>query len=419
MRFQCFQAGVLCGSKCKCENCSNYSGSQSLIDKRRKIKDVSGAQYAMQISEENWKGKASITPASGSRHPTPSPSLSHQGGSGHGSHLRLPPRLMAPTCPPPPYMGHSRPNMGYTSMSTPTHHNTSSVHHRSNYVSAKRSPNLSIDPSSKPLQFITSEDNQGEEDVLNTHNELSHSMDVRGQNQPIEYASKDFKPPRENLFDEGIKSKDIRVSGSDAGQKSDFKDDIQSEHESSCVETPSEKITYELDVDDRETNRSFIDDLENIGGKSGKQEHIPSKDEDSVALQWPREIDNIERTSGELRSVGEQTPASKSVLGGNDASIKPTVVFETGTPVDTGAVKSPRMSGVRRGYDPSSSKKKRKLIHGEKEKTFAFFGTMPKQPKTTALAIMSYLSNDEIYNARLVSKTWSKLAMDEELWQFN
>lgn len=79
---------------------------------------------------------------------------------------------------------------------------------------------------------------------------------------------------------------------------------------------------------------------------------------------------------------------------------------------------APTTPGVRLGYDPSSSKKKRQLIPGQNEATFPRFGDMPEQPKATALAVFSFLSNDEIYNAALVSKRWNRLAMEEELWQF-
>lgn len=52
---QCFQAGVICSNKCKCVSCSNHAGSQKLIDKRRKMKDQGGAEYAMKISKELWE----------------------------------------------------------------------------------------------------------------------------------------------------------------------------------------------------------------------------------------------------------------------------------------------------------------------------------------------------------------------------
>ena len=78
----------------------------------------------------------------------------------------------------------------------------------------------------------------------------------------------------------------------------------------------------------------------------------------------------------------------------------------------------PKSRGVRIEFDAASSRKKRRRGGGEEE-MFAYFGkSVAKQPKTTALAIMSYLSNDDLYKAALVNKSWSRLAMDEELWKF-
>lgn len=80
---------------------------------------------------------------------------------------------------------------------------------------------------------------------------------------------------------------------------------------------------------------------------------------------------------------------------------------------------TPRTPAVRVKFDPASSRKKRKLSPGAAEPTLAYFGdNLPEQPKTTALAIFSFLSNDDLYNAGLVSKSWSKTATDEELWKF-
>ncbi|KAL7473477.1 hypothetical protein ACHAXS_013950 [Conticribra weissflogii] len=52
---ECFNAGIVCGNKCKCVDCLNYNGSQALIDRRRKIKDDKGADLAMKSSDELWK----------------------------------------------------------------------------------------------------------------------------------------------------------------------------------------------------------------------------------------------------------------------------------------------------------------------------------------------------------------------------
>mmetsp|Transcript_20195 Transcript_20195/g.29205 ORF Transcript_20195/g.29205 Transcript_20195/m.29205 type:complete len:873 (+) Transcript_20195:137-2755(+) len=82
-------------------------------------------------------------------------------------------------------------------------------------------------------------------------------------------------------------------------------------------------------------------------------------------------------------------------------------------------ISTPRTPAVRIGYDPHSSKRKRKLRLGAEESKIDYFGGLPHQPKTTALAIFSFLSNDDLYNAGLVNRKWSKLAVDEELWNFS
>jgi len=54
---QCFGGGIMCGSNCKCVDCKNVSGSQSLIDKRRRMKDTVGAEFAMREAERSWKAQ--------------------------------------------------------------------------------------------------------------------------------------------------------------------------------------------------------------------------------------------------------------------------------------------------------------------------------------------------------------------------
>lgn len=53
---ECFQGGIVCGSKCKCVECKNFLGSQALIDRRRKIKVHNGAETATNSEEKAWKG---------------------------------------------------------------------------------------------------------------------------------------------------------------------------------------------------------------------------------------------------------------------------------------------------------------------------------------------------------------------------
>ena len=82
-------------------------------------------------------------------------------------------------------------------------------------------------------------------------------------------------------------------------------------------------------------------------------------------------------------------------------------------------VVTPKTPAVRAKFDPATSRKNRKLTLGQAEPTTPFFGgKFPEQPKTTTLAIFSFLSNDDLYHAGLVCKLWSGLAMDDELWKF-
>jgi len=101
--------------------------------------------------------------------------------------------------------------------------------------------------------------------------------------------------------------------------------------------------------------------------------------------------------------------------------------LSTGKPMTTSKFKDhtktsagcPRTPGVRKPFDPATNRKKRKVNPGELEPTEPYFGdNIPEQPKITGLAVFSFLSNDDLYHASLVCKSWSKLAMDEELWKF-
>lgn len=66
--------------------------------------------------------------------------------------------------------------------------------------------------------------------------------------------------------------------------------------------------------------------------------------------------------------------------------------------------------------DPLSAKKMGKAAD---MKVDLYFGhENVSLPKSLGLGIMSYLSNEELYNASLVSKAWCCLALDEGLWEF-
>ncbi|CAJ1968700.1 unnamed protein product [Cylindrotheca closterium] len=251
---ECFQAGALCGSKCKCVECMNYAGSQALIDKRRKIKDQRGADFAMRVADEAWKGKPPGLPLSarkgnpypnpGRRYPTPSPM-----GAG-----RMPHHMMHPGGPP---------------RGPPSHQHQHHHHHHPHYMGPPMM--MGYPPMGMPMTPVG----------YHPHSE-AHGM---------------YPPP-----------------------------------------------------------------------------------------------------PGPPPPSSRKTPGQKSVA--------------------TPASAEPKSPPVRIKFDPATSRKKRNTKAGEPEPTLPYFGsTMPAQPKTTALAIFSFLSNDEIYNAGLVCKSWSRLAVDEELWK--
>ncbi len=83
--------------------------------------------------------------------------------------------------------------------------------------------------------------------------------------------------------------------------------------------------------------------------------------------------------------------------------------------VTPGAFATPRTPATRIGFDA----RRRRSNITLPEPTLDYFGSsVPEQPKTTALAVFSFLGNDDLYNASLVCHLWSRLALDEELWQF-
>lgn len=113
---QCFQTGDLCGETCKCVGCENRAGSQKLIDKRRKMKDVKGTEFAVRVSQEVWQGRRTQAPTT-QRVPLSSP-RSVKGSS--SSSRKIPPRAGPPSYMHPSYVGAGMAGqIGYSPMSVP------------------------------------------------------------------------------------------------------------------------------------------------------------------------------------------------------------------------------------------------------------------------------------------------------------
>lgn len=78
---------------------------------------------------------------------------------------------------------------------------------------------------------------------------------------------------------------------------------------------------------------------------------------------------------------------------------------------------TPRSASLPRGYDHQSNIR-RQLPPQEMEPTAAYFGPdVEAQTKNSALTVFSYLDNDDLFNASIVSKKWCDVAFDKELWR--
>lgn len=251
---ECFQAGVLCGLKCKCEICKNIAGSQKLIDKRRQMKDTSGAEFAMRVSQEAWK------------------TGSHTKGGLPGQHVPAPPPAMNRNIQP----------------AAASHHSGGTL---------------------APHPYMRS---------------YHHITPQVGSQMPMGYSMGMHMPPFAAMYPGAYH-----------------------------VPPPM-------------------------------HQRLPSPPTVAVAPSAPETV------------IREATKPEASMI----------------TPGDT-----PRIAALRITFDIEHSRKKR-VMNAADEETVAYFGSLPRQPKTTALAIFSYLSNTDVYQCALVSKLWKNLAFDEDLWQF-
>lgn len=72
-------------------------------------------------------------------------------------------------------------------------------------------------------------------------------------------------------------------------------------------------------------------------------------------------------------------------------------------------------TSVRKGFNPHTSTN---LTLKSMESRDSYFGPcVPKTSRSTALHVFSFLTNEDLFNASIVSKSWSSLAFDQHLWQ--
>jgi F-box-like len=121
----------------------------------------------------------------------------------------------------------------------------------------------------------------------------------------------------------------------------------------------------------------------------------------------------------------KEQPPQKAVVKKRESPVESPTESPGESPVSAPKEKPPVVSPktpapVRIPFDPVISRKNRKIAPRELEPAEVNFGDeMPQQPKTTALAILSFLCNEDLYSAGLVCKQWSQLATDKELWNFH
>ncbi|KAL7553119.1 hypothetical protein ACHAWF_016375 [Thalassiosira exigua] len=69
-------------------------------------------------------------------------------------------------------------------------------------------------------------------------------------------------------------------------------------------------------------------------------------------------------------------------------------------------------------YDLQRRRRRKVPPPPKAEPTAAYFGPdVQSQTKTTALSVFSFLTNDDLFHASIVSKKWCDLAFDKELWR--
>jgi len=369
---ECFQAGVMCGGKCKCVDCMNFAGSQKLIDKRRKIKDQRGAELAMKVAEQAWKGPQQSSarkmpvarPAVHGMRPMPSPvatpggrmpmamsHMMHPSPSGH--HSGHPYHYNRPMM-----MGH--PHMGYSPMGMHPHVSPSGY--------GMYPPHHPPPPTSSAKKLSPSASTANVGNVTFEPSEMPYSKTVSG------------KTP--------LKTTDLHSSP------------ITSNEKKSPTGVPPTKLTSPVVTGSGKKEESTV-----VSPKAGDSHQTTAKDPSS--------------DSSAVKTVSKnEAPAQPSPKDRPDSSVQPTPA-ETKKPAPAKITPMPETPApsIRLAYDHSSRKKNR---GGDAADTIRhYFGEkFPPQPKTVALNVFSFLSDDDlIKNAGQVCKRWNVLSRDECFWE--
>jgi hypothetical protein len=337
----------MCGSKCKCVDCANFAGSQKLIDKRRKIKDQRGAELAMKVAEQAWKGPHNSSrklpvarPAVHGMRPMPSPVATPGGRMPMG----IPPHMMHPS----PsghhhYMRH--PFMGYSPMGMPHHVSPSAYgmfqHHippptHTPVASQKHSPIGGA--TMKPPASVVKEDSAKRE----TPPKTPACSDDKANAQVTD--------EKNSRADSTIKSEEI----------SPVTKNINGTHTTTSTESEVKATP--------ESQPSLLDRVLANSKASSSPRILPTpKEKPDVSMQ-PTPVDNAPAGAAKITPM-PATPAPSVRLAYQDSDVKgqPTEVF------------------------------------------FPYFGKLPNLSERMALDVFSFLPEADIDGVKIVCKSWNHL----------
>ena len=374
---ECFQAGVMCGTKCKCVECSNFAGSQKLIDKRRKIKDQRGAELAMKVAEQTWKGpqhqqhssrKLPVArPAVHGMRPMPSPVATP------GGRLPMAMHMMHPSPSGHPYMrqmlmGPPHGHMGYSPMGMHPHVSPSAYgmypppHHH-----PPPTPNMMSTRRTSPTASATKRAEAAKSTINSMEMPYSRTVST-------------------------VKATPMRKS--------------------SNIASPSPMSTVQFDENteksDEKASPMAISGTTNITS--------PQATEERQATETPKENDD---SSDKSVTKGAKPPMHPSPNDRPDPfSIQPTPAeTKKQGPAKITPMPATPAPAVRLAYDPSTEKK-RQVSGGSQNDdrstspVLVNFGSNgPKLPKRSGAAVFSFLSKSELQDsAGRVCQEWRDLA---------